>query len=138
MKPTEILKAIAYPLTESAVLIPMIVFWLLVSFGVWLLVSFGIWGKVLGPIFLILVLPAVFRFLMIVLESRAHGRTPPAPGVESFHIYGNGWSLFPVIIVVAMVLAKHKPTPSFSYGLVLPFLVAVCVDTTSCLSLSLF
>jgi len=97
MKPTEILKAIAYPLTESAVSIPMIVFWLLVSFG--------LWGGVLGLFFLFLVLPAVFRFLMIVLEARAQGRVPPAPGVEFFHIYGNSWTLFPVIIAVVMLLA---------------------------------
>lgn len=97
MRPIEILKAIVYPLTESAVLVPMIVFWLLVSFG--------LWGGVLGLFFLFLVLPAVFRFLMIVLEARAQGRVPPAPGVEFFHIYGNSWTLFPVLIASVMLLA---------------------------------
>ena len=50
IKPTDILRAVAYPVTESSVLIPLIVFWLLVSIA--------IWGGVLGRVFLLLV---VFR-----------------------------------------------------------------------------
>ena len=40
MKPGDIGRAIAYPLIAPAVLVPLVVFWLLISFA--------IWGGVLG------------------------------------------------------------------------------------------
>jgi len=35
-----------------------------------------------GLFLAIVVLPAVFRYLTTLLESRANGATPPAPGIE--------------------------------------------------------
>lgn len=92
LKPVDILRAIAYPVTESNVLVPLIFFWLMVSLASWA----GLFGLFL----MFLVLPAVLRYQMILLEARARGTTPEVPGIEFFNWFGNGWTLFPVLLVV--------------------------------------
>lgn len=93
MKPADVARAIAYPVTESTVLIPLIVFWLLMSLAVW--------GGVLGLFLMFLIIiPAVFRFQMIVLEARARGATPATPDIGFFNWFGRAWTLFPVAVVV--------------------------------------
>ena len=95
MKPIDGLRAVLYPLSEPAVLVPLIVFWLLIALanaagllGIWLL---------------IVIVPAVFRFLVILLEARARGREPETPGIEFFSLVGNAWTLFPVPVVLLLV-----------------------------------
>lgn len=97
MNPLNVIRAIAYPLTAPAVFVPLIVFWLLVSFASW--------GGVLGLFLMFLVLPALFRFQMIVLEARARGAEPATPDVEFFNWFGNAWTLFPVVVFVAVTWA---------------------------------
>ena len=97
MRPTDVLKAIAYPLTEFSVAIPLIT--------LWLLVSFANWGGTLGLFLLILVIPAVFRYQMIILEARARGATPATPGAEFFAWIGNAWTLFPVVVAAVLIWA---------------------------------
>ena len=100
MKPSDVGRAIAYPLTAPAVLVPLVVFWLLISFATW--------GGVLGLFLLFLVIPAVFRFQMIVLEARARGVEPETPGGEFFNWFGNAWSLFPVPISILLIWAIYQ------------------------------
>ncbi len=97
MRPSDALKAIAYPLTELSVAMPLIM--------LWLLVSFALWGGTLGWFLLFLVIPAVFRFQMIILEARARGVTPPPLGAEFFDWLGNAWTLFPVAVAGALIWA---------------------------------
>ena len=92
MKPGNLLKAILYPVTHSSVLITVLV--------LWLLMSFARWGGVLGLFLMFLVIPAVFRYQMILLEARAYGREPAPPDVDFFRWFGNGWTLFPVPLVL--------------------------------------
>lgn len=92
MKPSDLIKSILYPLTHASVVVPVIF--------LWLLMSFGRWGGVLGLFLMFLVLPAVFRLQMIVLEARAQGREPPAMDIEFFNWIGNAWSLFPVPLFI--------------------------------------
>ncbi len=92
MKPADIVKAILYPVTQSSVIIPVLV--------LWLLMSFARWGGVLGLFLMFLVIPAVFRFQMILLEARAYGREPATPDVDFFRWFGNAWTLFPVPLVM--------------------------------------
>jgi len=92
MKPASLFKAILYPVTHSSVLIPVLVFWLLMSFARW--------GGVLGLFLMFLVIPAVFRYQMILLEARAYGREPAAPDVDFFRWFGNAWTLFPVPVAL--------------------------------------
>ncbi|MGI9232508.1 MAG: hypothetical protein ACR2RD_02660 [Woeseiaceae bacterium] len=96
-KPSDIVRALAYPLTESSVLVPLIFFWLMVS----LAGSIGLAGLFL----MFLVLPALLRYQMILLEARARGVTPEVPGIEFFNWFGNGWTLFPVVIVIILTWA---------------------------------
>jgi hypothetical protein len=97
MNPISIVRAIVYPLAAPAVLVPLIVFWVLVSFASW--------GGVLGLFLMFLILPAIFRFQMIVLEARARGAEPATPDVEFFNWFGHAWTLFPVVVSLAVAWA---------------------------------
>ena len=97
IRPVDILRAIAYPLTESTVVVALVFFWLMVSLASW--------GGILGLFLMFLVLPAVLRYQMILLDARARGVTPEVPGIEFFNWFGNSWTLFPVLIVVILVWA---------------------------------
>ncbi|MDX2460140.1 MAG: hypothetical protein QNM00_08640 [Gammaproteobacteria bacterium] len=92
VKPNDFFRAIAFPFTSASVLVPVLV--------LWLLMSFARWGGVLGLFLMFLVMPAIFRLQMIVLEARALGREPPAMDVEFFNWIGNAWSLFPLPLFV--------------------------------------
>ena len=105
MKPSDIGRAIAYPLITPAVLVPLVVFWLLISFAKW--------GGLLGLFLLFLVIPAVFRFQMIVLEARARGVEPATPDAEFFNWFGNAWSLFPVPISILLGWAILESAANF-------------------------
>lgn len=95
IKPLETIRALSYPLVEPSVLVPLIFFWLLFSLASW--------GGVLGLFMMFLLLPAVLRYQMILLEARARGIKPEVPGIEFFNWFGNGWTLFPVVILVILV-----------------------------------
>ena len=97
ISPIRILRAVVYPLTESNVLIPLIFFWLMISLASW--------GGLLGLFLMFLVLPALLRYQMILMEARARGTTPEIPGIEFFDWFGRAWTLFPVILVVLLVAA---------------------------------
>ncbi|MGI9247369.1 MAG: hypothetical protein ACR2QI_00045 [Woeseiaceae bacterium] len=117
MRPVEIVRAIAYPVTESSVLIPLIVFWLLVSLAIWA----GVFGLVL--LFLVIV-PAVFRFQMIVLEARAKGVTPETPGLELFNWFGQVWTLFPFFVSACIAWAVIVVAQRFGTALaILPVVI---------------
>ena len=79
----------------------------------WLLISFALWGGVLGLFLMFLVIPAVFRLQMIVLEARALGRDPPPLDIEFFRWFGNAWSLFPVPLVMTAVWAVYAAGDRF-------------------------
>ena len=61
MTPVRLFQAILYPLTSAAVLVPLVVFWLLVSFAAW--------GGLLGLFLMIFVLLGLVRFSMMVMEA---------------------------------------------------------------------
>lgn len=119
IKPVGILRAIAYPLTESKVLVPLIFFWLMVSFA--------IWARLFGVLLMLLIVPAVFRYQMILLEARAKGKTPEVPGIEFFNWFGSGWTLFPVVTVAALIWATVEATEKYGTagGLVIVTLAGV-------------
>lgn len=108
MRPADALRAIAYPVTESAVLVPLLVFWLLVTLA-------SVAG-LLGLFLMFVVVPAVFRYQMIVLEARARGKTPATPDVEFFRWFGNAWTLFPVPVVLFFVMLTFETAQRFGTG----------------------
>ncbi len=103
MRPIDVVRAIVYPLTESSVLIPLLVFWLLLALA--------LWAGLFGLLLLFIVIPAVFRYQMIVLEARARGVTPATPDLALFNWFGKSWTLFPVFVALfltwATVAAGH-------------------------------
>ena len=92
MKPANVLRAILYPLTSTSVLVPLVVFWLLA----WPASSARMLGLWLG----LIVLVALVRFLVKVLEARARGKEPEPPGIEFFSLVSDSWNLFPVLLVL--------------------------------------
>ncbi len=108
MKPARLIEAILYPVTQSSVLVPVVVFWLLMSFARW--------GGVLGLFLMFLIIPAVLRYQMILLEARAHDRVPPIPDVDFFRWFGNAWSLFPVPLVLLVGWATIATGAKFGDG----------------------
>ncbi|MGH8195358.1 MAG: hypothetical protein ACREQ8_13315 [Woeseiaceae bacterium] len=95
MKPAAILKEIAYPLADTVVLLALIVFACLSM----LANAAGMLGIFLG----ILLIPALFHYLLLLLEARADGRSAPVAGIELFDIVENFWSLTPLVLYAAAV-----------------------------------
>jgi len=96
VKPTEIIRAIVYPVVTPAVLIPLVIFWLFIAFA--------LWGGIFGVLLLLLVTPAVFRSQAVLLEARARDAEPETPDIGFFSWFGNAWSLFPAPVVIGAVL----------------------------------
>ena len=118
MTPARLLAAIAYPVMAPAVLIPLVIYWLLIAFA--------LWGGVMGLFLLLLVVPAVFRSQMILLEARARGAEPATPDVEFFSWFGNAWTLFPAPVFVALGAAARSLAERFGTGVAEVFL-SVCI-----------
>lgn len=120
MKPGELVQAIFYPLTETAVVVPLIVFWLLMSLA-------QIAG-LLGVLLSLIVMLAVYRFQMIILEARAMGRTPTTPDIEFFSWFGQWWSVFPLPMAIFIAWATIVTGENFGVAaavLVLMFAGAI-------------
>ena len=108
MKPADVARAIAYPLTEPAVLVPLLVFWLLILLA-------GAAG-LMGLFLMIVVIPAVFRYQMIVLEARARAATPATPDIDFFRWFGNAWTLFPVPVALLLIALTIETAQRFGMG----------------------
>jgi hypothetical protein len=93
MSATDLLRAVIAPLTELAILLPLLFFWAVLALG--------LWGGVLGLIAIILCLPPVFRFQSHVLDAFASGREPAALDADHFNFVGNLWALFPLLLAAA-------------------------------------
>ena len=99
MKPNEIARELLVPVTSPQVLLSMVLF-----FGLFQIVMlarvFGIViAAVLAAQLVIFVLPAMLRYLMVVLEARAFKREPDALDIDLFPWVGNLWTMFPIVHV---------------------------------------
>ncbi len=119
MKPIDVAKAVFYPLTQSSVLVPVAV--------LWLLMSLARWAGLMGLFLMLLVIPAVFRYQMILLEARAEGRVPAIPDADYFNWYSNAWSLFPVPLVLLAGWAVTVVDASFGTAVTLMVLLLTSV-----------
>ena len=99
MKATEIVRELGYPITQTSVLLAFLMFFLVGEFA--------IYGGILGLFLVILILPAPFRYLMLILESRAKGHDPEPPDIGLFLWIGNGWSLFPVVWFAILIYTTY-------------------------------
>lgn len=119
MRPAEVLREILYPLRDPTVLMAIVGFgsllWLAAA-GRW----FGLWLA-------FIVVPAVFRYAIYLLEARAEGKKTLVAGVEIFNIADNLWGIFPLLLLVAFgLLAARVATtlsPLAAQALLLVFLL---------------
>lgn len=96
---TEIIREITYPLMHAAVLMTMVF--------LWVMLSFAIYGGILGLFLLFLILPALFRYLMVLLSWRARGLETPTLEVDHLYWFGNAWSIFPALIAVLLAFGLY-------------------------------
>ena len=105
MTPSEVFEEITYPLTHAAVLMTMVLLYVLLSFAAY--------GGVLGLFLLFLILPALFRYLMVVLQWRARGLDTPTLEVDHLNWFGNAWSIFPALLSVLITLGLYWVSGNF-------------------------
>lgn len=138
-----VVRALAAPVTELTLLLPLVLLWALIGFGVWA-VSSGNPGRLAGGILVLLLsLPPLFRFLTHVVESCANGKVPEAFDAEHFNWIGSMWSLLPLFLVMALVVANYHAAAAwgttgtwlviFAAALLLPAAMAVLAITHSAL-----
>lgn len=102
LKPNELLRELLLPLTAPPVVLAMLLFFALFQI-VMLATVFGqVIAFVLAAQLVVFVLPAMLRYLMVVLEARAFGREPVALDIDLFPWVGNAWTLFPLLHVAAL------------------------------------
>jgi len=112
LKPADIGRELAYPATNAAVLMALLMFFALLKFVLFA----GIFGLALG----LLIFPALVRFLMLLLDARAKGKDPGPPGIELFSWTGNAWSLFPVVHLSVLVYATYVLDSRFGIAVLQP------------------
>ncbi len=95
MKPADVVRELLYPLTDMAIIMAMLFFW----------VAFAIAkaGGLLGLWLLVLITPAYYRYLLYLLEARASGKAAPVPTAEMFNLAENFWSLTPLILIALLI-----------------------------------
>ena len=107
MRAADILRALAYPLTNSTVLTAFVTFYLVLELIRWIL-SLGMFFFVSALIIAAFVTPALCLYLIFLLDARARGKHPDPPGVEHLHWYGSGWSLLQVLYFLIVAYAAWR------------------------------
>ncbi len=85
----DVLNELLYPLRRGSVVATLATFVVLIL----LVDAAGLLGLWLA----IVIIPALARYLILLLEARAHDREPEVPGIELFSWVSNAWSLFPLV-----------------------------------------
>ncbi len=83
------LRELSYPARSLSTAFALVTFYL---FGQLIALAglFGIWLATM-------VVPALFRYLVLLAQARARGVEADPPGIEYFSLIGNGWTLFPIV-----------------------------------------
>ena len=133
MRAAELLRELAYPFTESAIVLAMLFFYALF----WLSERAGLVGIGL----LIIAVPAYLRYLVQLIEDRAHGRPAPVASIETFSLWSDPWALATLVHVAAIIAAitvlEYVDVPAadvilaVAAALVLPAAFAVLAVTHS-------
>jgi hypothetical protein len=133
MNVKEYVKELAYPARSLGMMMALITFFLLLTLastarllGIWLAVA---------------VVPAFFRYLVMIAQARARGVDAEPPGAEFFTLVGNFWTLFPVLPAAAFGFGTYylattsTPAAVAAFGMataaIVPAMMAVLVITQS-------
>jgi hypothetical protein len=92
-------RALAYPITQVSVLLALLMFW-----GVLEVVMFA---GIFGLFFAILLLPALPRYLMLILEARSRGKHPEPIDVDLFLWFSGAWGLFPSVWIAVLIYTAY-------------------------------
>ena len=128
MKPAELLRELLYPLANMATVMAMLFFWLMFNIAKLLAAMMPAIGPLIALAFLLLMMPAYFRYLLHLLEARANGKQAPVPTAEMFALTGSLWSLTPFVLAALLAagvyfLSSYGSVWVLSYGVV--FLIVV-------------
>lgn len=127
------LRELAFPVSSTTTLIALATFLLLIT----LALAAGL----LGIYLFVMVLPAFLRYLTMIAEARAKDVDTAPPGIEFFTLVGNGWTLFPVVPILAMAYVVYETGDTFGdlpatvvalgFTALLPAIVGVLLITHS-------
>jgi len=96
LTPLQLLRELARPATDAGLLLALVVF----SFLLVVANAAGLLGLWLA----VIVIPAVYKYLLLVLYARAQGRPTPVPGIEQFNLADSLWSLAPLVLQCASLV----------------------------------
>jgi len=108
LKPADIAREIAYPLRDAGV-------WMSLLF-LFLLLEFARSGGILGLFLAFLVLPALLRYCMRILQSRSRGQEAGPLVVEDLLIIGSMWSLFVTVHIAVPIYATYFLANSYGWA----------------------
>ncbi len=100
MTPSEVLRELLRPFTDSVLLIAIGVF----GAALWLslvIMQSGPLLAIFGLLIALIVLSTLFRYAVQVLECRAQGLRTPVVDIDAVSVLGNLWTLFPLLLVIA-------------------------------------
>jgi hypothetical protein len=119
MKPAKLLREIAFPVTDLAVMLAMI--------GFLLLAKLAAAAGFLGLFLAIILVPAFFRYLLYILEARVANRDVPALAAELFSLVENFWSLFPLVLIAIVIWGSFYFAVNASVQVALVFGLSVAI-----------
>lgn len=106
-KPAEIARALACPLSDTAVLAAFGLFYLVIEL-ILRAITGGPHFIVFGLVLAAFVLPALCLYLMDVLDAIANGGKPRPLAVEHLHWYGSPWSLLQLLYFGVLLYAIYE------------------------------
>ena len=144
MKPNEFFREFLTPAILPSVLFALILFYVFIEIAS-LGRMFGlVIALVLATQLIVFVLPALLRYLMVILQARAYGREPEPLDIDLLSWVGNVWTLFPIVHVGAFVYAVYIADSYFggsaalgvaaAYAVFLPASLIVLAVSQSALS----
>lgn len=130
MNPSEFARELVSPLTTPTVLFSWLLFFVFVQIGLFGLYLFEdeigiVIGMVLVAQLAVIVLPALLRTLMHLLEARSLGQEPPPPVVEFFSWVGHTWALFPLAHVATLCYLFYKAPLDIAFAVTLVYLLVL-------------
>ena len=96
----DLLRGAALPITNLGVVFALLMFWLLVC----LAAAAGMLGVWLA----IVIVPALFRYLINLVETIGRGLKVEPLGTEFFRWFDDWWSLLPAVVVIAIAWASYE------------------------------
>ena len=111
LKPAEIAAEFFYPASNAAVAMSL-------SF-LFLLLKLAAWGGLLGLFLLALILPAVLRYQMRILDARARGADPGPLQADDVLWMHHPWSLFQLVHIAIIIYVLYFAGSRYGIGAML-------------------